>query len=148
MLPPGTPNTRKHYDGPPTGTTLLPPPITTTSGGLASKECKEPGWTDWINSAKPLDGNDIEYLPAIIKQQAFCFADQVAYIQCRQATTKTSFDLANDARTVCSTKAGFACYGSLQPDGKCDDYEFRVYCQCSVTSMYHVIIIIFIIFCP
>ncbi|WAR14241.1 HMCT-like protein [Mya arenaria] len=112
-----TPHPNQTFVTPPN----LPPTLT---------ECKEPRWTNWMNSVKPVDGNDIEYLPALVKSFGFCREDQIAYTQCRRVSDKLSFDVTGDLQTVCSTKAGFACYGSNQPDGRCDDYEFRVYCQC------------------
>lgn len=76
-------------------------------------------------------------LPNIIKKYAFCREDQVEYIQCRQVSNKASYDVADDVNTICSTKGGFACYGSLQPDGQCNDYEIRVYCKCDLSCKYN-----------
>lgn len=90
-----------------------------------------------MNLNKPSDGDDIEFLPNLIKAYTFCREDQIAYIMCRQVSTRASYDVADDVMTVCNTKAGFACYGSLQPDGKCEDYEISVYCQCSLSGMYN-----------
>ncbi|WAR09836.1 SSPO-like protein [Mya arenaria] len=123
MLPTGSP-TRPRLDWGTPSTIVHPPPT------VAGHNCKEPGWTNWMNSAKPVDGNDIEFLPSLVKSFGFCREDQIAYIQCRRVSDKLSFDDTGDLQTICSTKAGFACYGSRQPDGRCDDYEFRVYCQC------------------
>ncbi|WAR09829.1 LOW QUALITY PROTEIN: HMCT-like protein [Mya arenaria] len=130
-LPTGSPTPRRMDLGIST-TTLHPNQTFVTPPKLPSPstECKEPGWTNWMNSVKPVDGNDIEFLPGLVKSFGFCREDQIAYTQCRRVSDKLSFDDTEDLQTVCSTKAGFACYGSNQPDGRCDDYEFRVYCQC------------------
>ena len=77
------------------------------------------------------DNDDIEFLPNLIKEYSFCREDQVAYIQCRQVSNEASYDQGADNLTVCNTKAGFACYASLQGDRNCEDYEVRVYCQCA-----------------
>ncbi|WAR09825.1 MFGM-like protein [Mya arenaria] len=130
-LPTGSPTPRRMDLG--TSTTTLHPNqtfVTPPKPPSTSTECKEPGWTNWMNSVKPVDGNDIEFLPGLVKSFGFCREDQIAYTQCRRVSDKLSFDDTEDLQTVCSTKAGFACYGSNQPDGRCDDYEFRVYCQC------------------
>lgn len=133
MLPTGSPT--PHPLAPDTASpgTMVSPPLSTTEvpPPVAQLQCKEPGWTNWINTNKPDDGDDIEFLQSIVKAYAFCREDQIAYIQCRQVSNGASYDNADDDRTICSTKAGFACYGSLQPDGKCEDYEIRLYCQCS-----------------
>ena len=111
-----------------TGTTVpgTPPP-------QAQHMCTEPGWTNWMNSHIPSssDRDDIEFLPNLIKEYAFCREDQIAYIQCRQVSNEVSYDQGVDNFTICNTKAGFACYSSLQGDRNCEDYEVRVYCQCA-----------------
>ncbi|XP_052248669.1 mucin-5AC-like isoform X9 [Dreissena polymorpha] len=141
MLPGGSPTPRPRLDnwGTPTLTsTLIPPPMTTTPHGpVAMLRCKEPGWSNWMNSAQPsasTSGNDVEFLPDLMKAYEVCKVDQVAYIQCRRVSDRISWDQAADSRTVCSTKAGFACYGSLQQGGICEDYEIRVYCQCLASA--------------
>jgi len=126
-------------DGSPTPNSLRPdtkPPGTmasplTTLPPQASKQCNEPGWTNWTNTNTGGSGvDDIEFLPNIIDKYSFCGPEQIAYIQCRQVSTGASYDQADDERSICNTNAGFACYGALQPDGKCEDYEIRVYCEC------------------
>ena len=86
-----------------------------------------------MNSHKPTssDSDDIEFLPNLIKQHSFCREDQIAYIQCRQVANEISYEKGDDNFTICNTKAGFACYASLQGDRNCEDYEVRVYCQCA-----------------
>lgn len=91
-----------------------------------------------MNSHKPSssDNDDVEFLPNLIRQNSFCGQDQIAYIQCREVSNEISYDKGDDNFTICNTKAGFACYGSLQSDGRCEDYEIRVYCQCAETSKF------------
>ena len=111
---------------------------TTTEPPMAQHLCKQSGWTPWMNSHKPTasDNDDIEFLPTLVKQHSYCGQDQIAYIQCRQVSNEMSYDQGDDKLTVCNTKAGFACYASLQGDGRCEDYEVRVYCQCAQTSKF------------
>ncbi|KAL4222951.1 Mucin-5B [Mactra antiquata] len=117
-------------EGSPTIRVPTPTKIVTTPQPNPDHQCKEPGWTNWLNYNKPSGGDDIEVLPNIIKAYSFCREDQVEYIQCRQVSNQVSYDKTDDVNTICSTKGGFACYGARQPDGKCDDYEIRVYCNC------------------
>ena len=128
MLPWGSPTMRPSTGSPNVTEALTPTPQTNVQTQL---ECKEPGWTNWMNFNKPTDGNDIEFLPGLVKSFKFCRADQIGYIQCRKVSNKESYDVTDSSHKICNTKAGFACYGSLEPDGKCEDYEIRVYCQCT-----------------
>ena len=50
--------------------------------------------------------------------------------------TQESYDVTSDTQTVCTTKAGFACYNSNQASGiSCADYEIRAYCDCDQSEL-------------
>ncbi|XP_048245023.1 mucin-5AC-like isoform X2 [Haliotis rufescens] len=95
------------------------------------------GWSAWTNSDhpdvivpnKPFEG-DIESIASLMTKTTVCSHDMMKRVECRVAGTKQMASAAGQSIT-CDAIRGLRCNNLKQIDGKCLDYEMRVFCDCS-----------------
>lgn len=118
---------------PGSGSTLSPTPSPAGST-IASPFC---GWSKWISQdaptkqspGKPYKG-DIESIVNIRKTMAVCDHNMMTKIECRTVDKKVSH-LSSGEKVTCDTIRGLRCRNAMQADGICEDYEVRLFCDCS-----------------
>ncbi|XP_076328320.1 mucin-5B-like isoform X2 [Tachypleus tridentatus] len=97
-------------------------------------ECTAPGWTFWMNSNKPDEIGDDESIGELRKKYVFCPESEIEKVECRVASTKSSYEFSKDQNVQCS-KEGLICKNSGRGDfSTCADYEVRFYCKCADTA--------------
>ncbi|XP_067650638.1 mucin-5AC-like [Haliotis asinina] len=95
------------------------------------------GWSAWTNSDhpdvivpnKPFEG-DIESIASLMTKTTVCSHEMMKKVECRVASTKQTASAAGQSVT-CDAIRGLRCNNLKQKDGKCLDYEMRVFCDCS-----------------
>lgn len=102
------------------------------------------GWTHWINLDNPtimkegkLFEGDIESIANIRKMHPLCEYYMMTQVECREAKTKIPSSQTNEV-VSCDRIRGLRCKNDAQPDGKCLDYEVRVFCNCfGIPGLHH-----------
>ncbi|XP_052092501.1 mucin-5AC-like [Mytilus californianus] len=123
-----------------TTTTTLAPPSGVQLIPTAAPTC---GWTHWINLDNPtimkegkLFEGDIESIANIRKMHPLCEYYMMTQVECREAKTKIPSSQTDEV-VSCDRIRGLRCKNDAQPDGKCLDYEVRVFCNCFGIPGFH-----------
>ncbi|XP_055937840.1 hemocytin-like [Argiope bruennichi] len=116
-----------------TTTTTTAAPTTTTTTPVPIKPVPvECGWTPWINTDTPEEGEnddgDLEDLATIQYLYKTCGGKDLVDIECRMARTHHSYELSQQHNLKCDLEHGFVCHNQDQI-GKCYDYEIRLLCM-------------------
>ncbi|KAL8604894.1 hypothetical protein ACOMHN_028522 [Nucella lapillus] len=97
-------------------------PSTPATGVTPEQPC---GWSQWMNTDGPVTGSgDIESLAAL--RPLFHLCDAPLRAECRDVTTHQPAP----ASVTCDVSKGLTCL-NVDHQGKCADYEIRVYCPCT-----------------
>lgn len=91
--------------------------------------CYKEGWTEWMNTLPTITG-DYELIKDL---KIPCSTDKVKDIECRAVGTGISSKSATSMsiqKISCESTIGLTCHNADQLNGKCDDYEIRVFCNC------------------
>ncbi|XP_067130718.1 hemocytin-like [Centruroides vittatus] len=92
--------------------------------------CYKNGWTEWINTPPTITG-DYELINVL---KIPCSPDKITDIECRIAGTEISSKNPlkfQSQKLTCDTSVGLRCSNAEQTTGKCEDFEVKVYCDCS-----------------
>ena len=124
-----------------TTTSTVAPPSDMQLIPTAAPHC---GWSNWINrdnptimkEGKPFEG-DHESIASLRKGHYLCDYYMMTKVECRAAKTKMSSSATGEV-VSCDRIRGLRCKNDAQPDGKCQDYEIRVFCDCyGIPGLHH-----------
>lgn len=105
-----------------------------------AKECKETGWTPWLNTPAFV-GGDFEVLtdPRVkATLENYCGIANMTDIECRDVESKQSYSEIGQ-RVTCRLPYGLSCKDEEQGDSVCNDYEIRVYCDCGKHKIFYIL---------
>ncbi|KAK3611486.1 hypothetical protein CHS0354_039099 [Potamilus streckersoni] len=117
--------------GPGLSPTVVPTPAPTA--GPIGTTCAY--WTPWSNINTPDDLGEFENVWEMKKMVTMCEPTTIQAIECRTVGTHIPYNQAGETDVICDLNMnGVMCDASKQADGKCMDYEIRVFCDdCSTT---------------
>ncbi|KAL3831915.1 hypothetical protein ACJMK2_023609 [Sinanodonta woodiana] len=117
--------------GPGLSPTAVPTPAPTA--GPTATTCAY--WTPWSNINTPDDLGEFENVWEMKKMVTMCEPTTIQAIECRTVGTHIPYNQAGETDVICDLNMnGVMCDASKQADGKCMDYEIRVFCDdCSTT---------------
>jgi len=87
--------------------------------------CTDKGWTPWMSRDTPNASGDYETVANFAADGQSCAAP--TGIACRRKSDGKNASETGEVLT-CTPSTGLVCKNAQQADGRCDDYEVRLYC--------------------
>lgn len=112
-------------------TTMKPSTQTPHSQDLSSYCANNTNyWSEWMNVNYPSSktGGDVENIDIAREVYNFCPKSMITDLECRSTTQQ-------NGPYSCTLENGLVCRNAEQKGGLCGDFEIRVYCECSSSTI-------------